>query len=293
MATFSVHYDGPITTDHRVSVRVMARTYEHMQRAIDRAYIVNKYGNVWKHARLRKSDYEFVDFLAEYPREGGIILDAVKRGQRAASEVVDRIGAAIVGPFERALNEGLDEAGEIAQQIADRRQYVEGMRERTMPFKAMLEHPPAEWARTYSDRSILKEIDQLTFPISSQRLEGSTIEISLRGTRTHPHFQFDAQQARRFHSIVSRRELGPALIVNARIRDLDRGNDFAYPKAKIMNLDSGREVVLHLANEADVAQLHPFHMGNHVRIFACPFIEGGGFDLNGGDLYFIGVADQA
>ena len=67
MATFSIHYDGPITFEHKVTVRVMARTYEHMQRAIDRAYLFNKYGNVWKHARLKAADYEFVDFIAEYP----------------------------------------------------------------------------------------------------------------------------------------------------------------------------------------------------------------------------------
>lgn len=271
----------------------MARTYEHMQRAIDRAYLVNKYGNVWKHARLKAEDYEFVDFMAEYPREGGIILDAIKQGQRATNEAIDLIANAILRPFERALDENIDAANEIAQEIADRRRYVAGMGNRTMPFQIMLEQPPRDWAQMYSDRSILKEIDQLTFPITSQRLEGSTVEVNLLGTRVHPVFQFDAQQARRFHSLVSRRELGPALIVNARIRDLDRGNNFAHPKAKIVNLDSGREVILHLENEEDVESLHPYHMENHVRIYACPFIEGGGFDLRGGDLYFIGIAEQA
>ena len=39
MATFSVHFDGPITVEHKVSIRVLAKTYEHMQRAIDRAYV--------------------------------------------------------------------------------------------------------------------------------------------------------------------------------------------------------------------------------------------------------------
>jgi hypothetical protein len=289
MATFSVHYDGPITVDHRVSVRVMARTYEHMQRAIDRAYLINKYGNVWKHARLKGNDYDFVDFIAEYPQEGGIILDAVKAGQQAAAELIDRIGNAISAPFEQALNGQIEEATHIAEDIAERRQYVAGMGERTLPFNQMLENPPEVWANRYSDRSILKEIDQLTFPLSSQRLAGSTIELTFNGTRQHPVFAFSANTARKFHAIVSRRELGPALIINARIRDLDRGNDYAHPKAKIVNIDSGREVTLHLAGQGDVEELHPFHMQEHMRIYACPFIEGGGFDLRGGDLYFVGI----
>jgi hypothetical protein len=291
MATFSVHYDGPITVEHHVSVRTLARTYEHMQRAIDRAYLINRHGNVWKHARLKAADYQFVDFMAAYPREGGIVLDAIKLGQGIADQIVDRIGNAIAAPFERALNDNLDDAQGIAQEIAERRNYVQGMGARTMPFKVMLDQPPAEWAALYSDRSILKEVDQITHPISSPNVEGSIVELSFHGNQLHPVYQFTAERARRFHQLVAKRELGPALVVNARIRDLDRGNQYAHPKAKIINLDSGREVILHLQNQIDVAQLHPFHMADHVRIYACPFIEGGGFDLKGGDLYFIGVAN--
>lgn len=291
MAKFSVHYDGQITVDHKVTVRVMARTYEHMQRAIDRAYLFNKYGNVWKHARLRVADYELVDFIAEYPREGGIILDAVKGGQQAASELIDRIGNAIAQPFEQALNGQVEEAVQIAQEIAERREYVAGMQHRTLAFNEMLQNPPEEWANRYSDRSILKEIDQITYPLSSNKLDGSTVDFTFQGTRLHPVYQFNAQIARNFHSIVSRRELGPAVVVNARIRDLDRGNQYAHPKAKIENLDSGREVILHLAGQRDAEELHPHHMQEQVRIYACPFIEGGGFDMRGGDLYFIGVVN--
>lgn len=291
MAIFSVHYDGPITIEHKISVRVMARTYEHMQRAIDRAYLFNKYGNVWKHARLKAADYEFVDFIAEYPREGGIILDAVKAGQRVASELIDRIGSAIAQPFEDALNGQVEEAAHIAQEMAERRNYVAQMQQRTMTFNDMLGHPPEAWARRYSDRSILKEIDQITFPLSSPKLEGSTVELLFSGTRLHPVYLFDSRIARNFHAIVARRELGPAVIVNARIRDLDRGNQYVHPKAKIQNLDSGREVTLHLANVGDAEALHPHHMQDHVQIYACPFIEGGGFDMQGGDLYFVGVVN--
>ncbi len=291
MATFSIHYDGPITVEHKVTVRVLARTYEHMQRAIDRAYLFNKYGNVWKHARLKASDYEFVDFIAEYPQEGGIILDAIKDGQRAAAQLIDRIGNAIVQPFEQALNGEIEEAAHIAEEISERRDYVERMGHRTLTFNDMLENPPADWANRYSDRSILKEIDQITFPLSSKRLDGSTVELSFQGTHLHPVYQFNGRIARNFHSIVSRRELGPAVVVNARIRDLDRGNQYIHPKAKIENLDSGREVILHLAGPRDAEELHPHHMRDHVRIYACPFIEGGGFDMRGGDLYFVGVVN--
>jgi hypothetical protein len=100
LAVFSVHFDGPITIDHRVPIRVLAKTYEHMQRAIDRAYLIELHGEVWKHARLKANQYRETDFIAEYPREGGIILDAVREG---AGAVLDRIAGSIRPVFEAAL----------------------------------------------------------------------------------------------------------------------------------------------------------------------------------------------
>lgn len=289
MALISIHYDGPITNDHRVSLRVMARTYEHIQRAIDRAYLIDIHGNVWKHARLRKNDYANVDFLAAYPREGGIILDCIKDNARP---IIDRIASALIEPFERAVQGEVDEAAQLADEIQDRRQYVQGMQQNTIKFETLVENPPAEWANKYSDRAILKEIDQITHPISSEDLEGSIVEFSLQGSQLYPTYQFNSYIARNFHSIVARRELGPATIVRVNVRTLDKGNNFAKPKAKIVNLASNREVVLHLNSRADFEQLSPFHAQESVHIFACPFIESGGFDVNGGDLQFIGIANQ-
>lgn len=117
MATLSIHYDGPITDEHRLSVRVMAKTYEHAQRAIDRAFLVERYGDVWKHARLKKAQYAETKFLAEYPKEGGIILDMVRVG---AGPIVDRIAAAIRPVYEEAAKDGLKQLASLDEQLKER-----------------------------------------------------------------------------------------------------------------------------------------------------------------------------
>jgi hypothetical protein len=290
-AKFSVHFDGPITTNHHLSVRAMARTYEHVQRAIDRAYLVEKYGVVWKHARLKAEDYEHVDFIAAYPQEGGIILDAVRRGTEISGQIIDRIASAMTAPFERAMRGGLDENAALRDQLGQRRRYVHDIGRQQVPsLQTLIENPPREWARAYSNRSILKEIDQLTTQIVPDELDGSSVEISLYGNHARSTYAFTPDIAARFHGIVAARELGPVVLVNARIRDLDRGNKFSKPKAKILNIDSGREASLHLASEADFHALHPYHTADSVPIFASPFLEAGGFDVNGGDLVFVAVA---
>lgn len=286
MATFSVHFDGPITVEHKVTIRVLSKTYEHMQRAIDRAFLIELHGEVWKHARLKDSQYRETDFLAEYPQEGGIILDAVRAG---AGAILDRVAASIRPVFESAAQDAVEQNAAMDVQIGQRQRYVAQMGDNTPTYMTVAANPPANWAAAYSNRSVVKEVDQLVAQVTPNALDGSSVAITLTGNRTHLPFEFTPRIARRFHKIASHRELGAAFVVTARIRSLDMGNRFAKPSAKIENLETGREVHLHLATIEDFDALHPHHDGQPVRLFVSPIVEALGFDLKGGDLMFLAV----
>lgn len=286
MAIFRVHFDGPITVEHKVSVRTLAKTYEHMQRAIDRAFLIEHHGSVWKHARLTARQYQETEFIADYPVEGGIVLDAVRNGAEA---LIDRIAIAVRPVFEGAVDQAMRQHDAIETQLAHRRDRVRNMRRNTQTFEQVAENPPAGWADAYSNRSIVKEIDQLVAQITPDRVEGSVAEITLAGRRPHLPFEFTTEVAKRFHRLAAERQLGPAMIVTSVIRTLDRGNRYAKPSAKILNVATKREVTLHLSNRDDFDALHPFHNGQEVELYVSPIIESLGFDLNGGDLMFLSV----
>lgn len=286
MASFSVHFAGTITVDHKVSIRVLANTYEHMQRAIDRAYLISAYGEVWKHARLTKEQYQETEFIAEYPREGGIILDAVRNG---ADRIIDRVYASIRPVFDSAVQQGLVQHQTIAAQHAERYRYVEAKQRNIQTFDDLLKAAHPGWAAAYSNKSVVKEVDQLVGQIVPARLDGSSVDISLLGSLPHPPLEFDSQRAKRFHQIASQRELAAPVRVMVIIRSLDRGNDYAKPGAKILNLATNREVTLQLSSRQDFDDLHPYHNGKPVELYVSPIVEALGFDLNGGDLMFIAV----
>lgn len=287
MATFSIHFDGPITVEHQVSIRVLSKTYEHMQRAIDRAYLISLHGEVWKHARLTAEQYQETEFIAAYPREGGIILDAVRLA--GGGPLMDRIANAIRPVFESASNNAVNSHASLASQLIERKAYVQGVARNTPEFGEVFENPPPGWAPGYSNRAIVKEIDQLVGQIAPERLEGSIAEVTLHGLETHLPFEFTQEIARRFHYIASKKELGSPLIVNARIRSLDMGNKYAKPNAKIFNIDTGREVSLKLRSLDDFYELQPHHSEVPVRLYASPIIEALGFDVYGGDLQYLSV----
>ncbi|WP_295978876.1 hypothetical protein [uncultured Variovorax sp.] len=287
MATISIHFDGPITINHKAPIRVLANTYTHVQRAIDRAFLIETYGDVYKHQRLTSKQYADTVFLAEYPREGGIILDAFREG---AGNIVDRIAESIRPVIDRALARGLLDHSSLSAQFRDRETYVIQMRENTQNYEEVVENAPTDWKNAYSNRSIVKEIDQLVSQITPTALAGSTAEIELHGNRPHLPYRFDARTASRFHKIAAHKELGAATIVNCVIRSLDRGNKNTKPSAKIHNLNTGREQTLLCFHHGDADRLHPHHNSEPVRLYVCPLFEALGFDVMSGDLVFIAVA---
>lgn len=288
MASFSVHFTGGITVDHKVSVRVLGNTYQHMQRAIDRAYLVETYGAVEKYERLSRWEYEETEFIALYPREGGIYLDAVKAG---AERLVDRIYAATSVVFQSAVEQAFEQHQSIAQQLVASRDYAYRMGDRVRTFSDVAEDPPAVWSPAYSNRSIVKEVDQLVGQITRRSLEESTVELTLHGSRPQLPLVFTPAIASSFHKFAADRELGPPMIARVSVRILDAGNRTTKPSAKVLNLDAQKEVSLLLSNNADFEALRPYHdREGEVHIHVCPVLEAKGFDLRGGDLMFLRIA---
>ena len=215
-------------------------------------------------------------------------MDATRHG---AGAVIDRIASAIRPVFEQALAQGLLQHSTLGAQFQERARYVAQMGERTRPFADVLQQPPPNWAPAYSNRSVIKEIDQLALQIAPDRVAGSTVDIGLIGDQPHLPFSFDARVAKRFHEIAAYREYGAPMVINGLIRSLDRGNKHSKPSAKVQNLDTGREVTLLCSRREDADTLHPYHNNQPVRLYVSPFIEALGFDLMGGDLMFIAVVE--
>lgn len=288
MAYFSIHFDGDITNNHKLPVRVLGKTYSCMQSAIDRSHLINTYGNVWKYAKLKSFQYPEAEFIAHYPREGGIWLDTVKAGAEA---VIDKINSTIAPLYERAQQQGVDDAGSFLGQIAERKEHVDGMRLRVPIYQEWQMDKRDEWASAYSSRSVAKEIDQLVSQVSAKHLHNSTVQIQLMGSRPYPIYEFDSVKAKRFHRIVSLREVGPAVRLRIRVTVLDRGFNARNPSAKAVNLANNREFALYIVREGGADDVHQIHDNGQYEIYAAPVMEANGFDVNRGDYVFLGIVN--
>lgn len=285
-ASITIHFDGAIVNDHRVSVRTLGKTLDHIQNAIDRAYLDVKYGNVMKYQKLRKGEYEDVDFLALNPRDGGYILEMISVTGRGIS---DRIASAIAAAYEKDVVAGEGEHRRLMDQATIQQQVYRATGEAQL-FPEFVANREGDLARAFGDRSIVKEIDQILSLVRMERYEGSTFDISLYGTKSHPTYEFDSARAARFHEVVSERRVGAPILIKIELRSLDSGRAGQLSRGKAKNIETGKEFNF-LVTTSQIFDRLARHLKrskrNSLSVVACPVYEYDAFDTNAGDVILI------
>lgn len=286
------HYDGPITINHKVTLRTLGSTLNHLQSAIDRATIELRHGQVRKYGRLKSEDYPFADFIVGEPQDGGYILDLVNSGPL---KIVDRITAAMDRAFKEASSESLNFTESLIVQ-AERREFaVESGAQEPVEIaeSKFVNQTSSQIQLRYADRAINREIDQVLTQIRIDRYEGSTLEFIFAGSDTSPPYLFDREKAQRFHHVVAERALGDPVRMDVRLRALDSGTKSRYPVGKAIHAETGLTFGLKFRSPDSFNSVVKYMRSGDapvVSIIACPIIEYGTFDSQAGDMFFIGLS---
>jgi hypothetical protein len=282
------HFDGDITTDHKISIRTLSKTVARLQVALDRAYMDQKYGGIWKHSKMLMADYDEMDFLIGESREGGFILDFINETE-AGKKALKRLADAIRKARRRAEQDGVNNTKTITEQFDDRNTQV--IREVLKPitYLEMLESPSQEIIRAYGDRSINKEVNQLLSLIRSTHAGQSSFELTLSAEgEKNEVFYFDRAASNSFDQVVSKRSLGDPVIYQARVIKLDSDN----ASGQVKNTENGKKSTIHFRDKDSFREARGF-LGEDeiVNFIGCPVIEDGAYDPTAGDIYFIKLVD--
>lgn len=278
----SIHFEGDIAHNHQVSMRTLGKTLSHLQSAMDRAFLENKYGNIFKHARMSASDYEETEFLVQEPKEGGYIIDFLSNNE-TTKKILDRLSLALTPAFTAAKIQGQTTAQTFGQQLETRQSQIEHKIIKPKSYTEMLENPSRKIIRKYGDRSIVKELDQILSIIRSGYSGESSFEIIVNGTRSHT-FTFNKQISNNFHQVVSERSIGEPVIYKALVTSLDSKTK----KGKITNAENDKTAIIHFCNDIALLKAKNY-LGEkaEMNFIGCPLIEYGAFDPQAGDIYFL------
>ena len=185
--------------------------------------------------------------------------------------------------MDRVLRQGEEVATTVAQQADSRKQQIRKGIIKPASFQSLVNNPDDKVVRTYADRSINRELDQVLSIIRSKHAGRSNLEFKLQGSKTLT-YDFDKLKSDRFHALVSKREVGDPVVYAGRVRQLDRDR----LNGKIVNLENDKTIFVHFLDAKDFVKVHPYLGNNSEMLFiGAPVIEYGAFDPNAGDIYFI------
>lgn len=288
----SIHFDGPIAANHAVQLRTFSRTLGHVQTAIDRAYLDNKYGKIWKNAKLREEDYQHTDFLVQQTREGGFIADLL--GDKGTGDIVTRIYNAVAPAYEQAQQVVVPDQPKLIDLAEERRKHYKSGAQDAIPYAELLDGTDPRQTRAYGDRSIVKEFDQIAAAIRARDGDGSLVEIDLHAGKAFPTLVFDAATSKKFHKVVSTRTIGDPVEMTITLRALDSGNG-GLSKAVAKNLESEKIFNLFIHTTRGFGSLRKYLRKKDPPAFtivACPVLEYGAFDPQAGDMFFIAIVSD-
>jgi|SRR6185437_10634255 len=287
-AIIQLTFDGALVRDgHRIAMRDLAQAMSGIQSAVDRACLDVVYGNVWKHQRLRRQQYQMAEFIVGQPTQGSYVIDFFSD---FGESIVKRLKKALAEPYAEAINEGAREVYSIGHQIASRRDASQ-QPERLLRFEELEHTANPLITRTYGDRSINKEFDQMLTPL--RREPDGTMNLYMRSSDNDfsSTYEFNSERAKRFKEIISYRQLGEPVIYEGFLRELDRGHHRTRNfRGKFINASNDKDVVIYIESEDDFNVLSSFlQTGVRFKIIASPIIEFSSFDPNGGDIQFLDI----
>lgn len=287
-ALIQLTLDGSLVHDnHKVSMRVLGQCMVSIQSAADRAYLDVRYGNVWKHQRLHYKNRPETDFLVGDPREGSYVIEFLSAQGRS---IVDRIRRAINEPYAKAIAGGDDQVYTISHQIAARKGAIENRILVPQEYQQFLERPDELATRTYGDKSINKEINQMLSPIRKDNDAELKLVLKPSDEDVAETFEFKHETALAFKRVISQRQLGNPVIYHGQLRTLDRGhNQRSNFKGKFINIENDKDIVINIQSYEDFLTLVPYMDGQVFKIVACPIIEYSSFDQVAGDIQFIEI----
>jgi hypothetical protein len=280
MGYIQIHFDGDIATNHQVSMRTLGKTLTHLQRSLDRAYLEQKNGSLWKNSRMKAEDYELLEILVEAPKEGGYILDFFTGP--LIKPVIDRVMKALDDAVEESKNLGEHEAVTIEQSIEQKQVQIALGLVTPASIENTLNNPDKNIVRKYADRAIVREFDGILSIIRSQASGDSTFEIILNGNSSST-FSFTKDSATNFHQAISKRDLGDPILYSSIINSLDRKN----LSGQIV-ITTGKVSNIYFSNEFEFQKVIKFFEKKEKMKFAgSPYLEYGSYDPVAGDIYFI------
>lgn len=287
--SIALHFDGAFVKGDTVTARTLGHSLSSIQRMVDKALMYEKRGELKKHDALPSVWYPEADLVVKPFEKGCVKIPLVGIRQ---SGVISRLRGVLNDPFNEAISDQPIEKKPLVSgfdHAYNRAHYGRGIRSHEKIIA-----DSAERTLRYFSEAVFRDFDNLVSPLRSKGISDSErISVELVEDGVSKDYEFDKYSSKRFHQIVSAKQLGPLVRYEGRLTAFGetKRNDFPYT-GKFYSSASKQEHKLLIARDEAADVLRPYNAkkGKELHFVGSPITAWGAFDDKKGDVVFLMIA---
>lgn len=286
----ALHFAGSFVHGKTVTVRTLAHSLSALQRMIDKAIIYEKKGAIKKYDALPAVWYDLADLTVQPFEEGCVKIPLVGL---SGTQVISVLKELLQEPFDIAISHDPIEHSSVTDGLGNAiNRAVYGIDLTT--HEQLIEDAKAREKRYFSE-AIFRDFDGLISPLRSSSItEDDFLSLELVDELGSKEYEFNQRTSRRFHRVVSAKQLGPTVAYSGRLIVFgeNKSNDFPY-FGKFFSFASKQEHKLLVANAEDAEKLSPYNVSaSDLHFRGSPVTAWGAFDERRGDIVFLTLDEQ-
>lgn len=282
--------DGTLAPDHRISLRTISHTLPHLQRAIDKIVLYEKYGEIKKHSALPSSLYSSADLFLDNFEEGSIKIPLIGN---LLEGVGARLNQFLKEPYENAAQDFELITRPLPEQLEIVRSNIQKKNTNYITQKDLIDGAE-RLERSFTQAAVLKDLNNMLAPLRASSSIDDTMEIINNSSGQTATYTFSHDDAKSFGKVVTRKRLAKPVVYSGKLEGLKKTKNKNFPcVGNFISTQTNQEMNLLFASEEDAIVLNKFNLSNLTfSIWACPLAVYESFDQIRGDIVFTSFIEQ-
>lgn len=281
----TLRFDGSFVKGNTITARTLGHSLSALQQMVDKAVLYEKKGSVKKFDALPAVWYDLADLTVQPFEKGSVKIPLTGLD---GTRTVSVLKGLLHDPFEEA----------ISDDDLDQKSLVEGLgfainratNKIDVKSHEQIIKNSADIEKRYFAEAIYRYFDKLISPLRSSAItDKDLISIELRDELGSKEYSFDKETSKRFHKIVSAKQLGPTIEYSGRLTVFGESKSKYFPYfGKFYSKASEQEHKLLIHKAAQLDALRQYNASKlELNFYGAPVTAWGAYDERRGDIVFL------
>lgn len=276
--------NGTLAPENKISLRTISHTLPHLQRAIDKIVLYEKYGEIKKHSVLPHSLYGNADLFLDPFEKGSIKIPLIGD---LLEGVGSRLNQFLREPYEKAAQELELNHRPLIEQLEIVRNNIQLDNVDLITQEDLILNSHV-FENSYAQTAVLKDLNNLLSPLRAKSSSEDTIEIINNSVGNTASYPFTHRTAKSFGKIISQKRLAKPVQYRGVLEGLKRTENKVFPYVgNFISEQTDEEMSLLFVDPSDAIVMNKFNLSKvKFSIWACPLAVFESFDQKRGDIVF-------